>query len=256
MSETEIRFCGCDCGGSKEVLVNSTWKYFRGHNLRVNNPMKNPIISMKKGFAHRGKPSWNKGLTKETDERVAKNSTLVKIALNRPEVKAKMIASLKSTLNQPEIKVKQRAVRKGKTYEEIYGDRAEELKAKNSASQKGKPKSVESVMKRSGEKHPNWQGGIANLSYPFEFNDEFKEFVRERYDHICMLCKLTQEQVGHTLNVHHIDYDKDNMDPDNFLPLCDSCHGPTTIRKNRIYWTKVLRSIVEMNKNLMLVVSL
>jgi len=27
----EIRFCGCDCGGSKEVPINSNWQYFRGH---------------------------------------------------------------------------------------------------------------------------------------------------------------------------------------------------------------------------------
>ncbi len=31
----EIRFCGCDCGGTKEVPINSTWKYFPGHNTRV-----------------------------------------------------------------------------------------------------------------------------------------------------------------------------------------------------------------------------
>ena len=43
----EIRFCGCDCGGSKEVPVNSPWKYFAGHNLRVNNPMERPELVAK-----------------------------------------------------------------------------------------------------------------------------------------------------------------------------------------------------------------
>lgn len=62
-----------------------------------------------------------------------------------------------------------------------------------------------------------------------------------------MLCKLMQEQVGHTLNVHHIDYDKDNLDPDNFVPLCNSCHGITIGKNNRTYWTKVFQNVVELN---------
>jgi len=95
-----------------------------------------------------------------------------------------------------------------------------------------------------GPKASNWQGGIGNLPYPFEFNEEFKELVRERYDHTCMICKLTQEQVGHTLNVHHIDYDKENLDPDNFIPLCNSCHGVTSGKNNRVYWTKVFQMII------------
>ncbi len=30
----EIRFCKCDCGKSKEVKVNSRWRYFKGHQRR------------------------------------------------------------------------------------------------------------------------------------------------------------------------------------------------------------------------------
>ena len=98
-----------------------------------------------------------------------------------------------------------------------------------------------------GDKNPNWRGGISSIDYPLEFNNEFKELVRERYNYTCMICKLTQEQVGHTLNVHHIDYDKDNLDPDNFVPVCKSYHSVTS--GNRDYWTEVLQNTVEMNKS-------
>lgn len=107
--------------------------------------------------------------------------------------------------------------------------------------------------KNKGEKNGMWQGGISNFPYPFEFNAEFRELVRERYCHTCMICKLTQEQIGHTLNIHHIDYDKNNLNSDNFLPLCNSCHGVTKVKKNRTYWTKVLRNVVETNKMSILV---
>jgi len=101
---------------------------------------------------------------------------------------------------------------------------------------------------KSGPLASNWQGGIGSLPYPFEFNKGFTEFIRERYDYTCMLCKLTQERVGHILNVHHIDYDKNNLDLDNFVPLCNSCHGATN--GNRTYWIKVLQNTVNMNKTL------
>ena len=99
-----------------------------------------------------------------------------------------------------------------------------------------------------GEKNGNWQKGIGSLPYPFEFSAKFKEQVHKRYNHTCMICRRTQAQVGSRLVVHHIDYDKDNLDPDNFVLLCNSCHGKTVGKKNRTYWTEVLQTMVEMNK--------
>ncbi len=32
----EIRYCACDCGGSKRVKINDAWKYFKGHNGKFN----------------------------------------------------------------------------------------------------------------------------------------------------------------------------------------------------------------------------
>jgi len=66
----EIRFCGCNCGGSKEVPVDSTWKYFAGHNVRVNNPMRRPGAR-------------------------AEHSVIMKVVGKRPEVKANRSAAQK-----------------------------------------------------------------------------------------------------------------------------------------------------------------
>jgi len=51
----EIRFCECNCGGTFECKINSKQRFINGHNKR-------------------GKPAWHRGLTKETDSRVAKLS--------------------------------------------------------------------------------------------------------------------------------------------------------------------------------------
>jgi heterodisulfide reductase subunit B len=89
------------------------------------------------------------------------------------------------------------------------------------------------------EKAPNWQGGISFEVYPYEWTDDLKESIRKRDNYICQECGLHQnELVGRTkkLDVHHIDYDKNNLAPDNFVTLCRGCHIKTNY--NREYWVK------------------
>lgn len=170
-------------------------------------------------------PNWNVGLTKETDERVRRNAE-----------------SIKATWTSE--KRKEWGRRFSGENNGMFG------KKRPDVSEYNRQHKVEE-MKR--EKNPNWQGGIGNLPYPFEFNEEFKELIRERYNHICVTCKRGQEQLRRRLNVHHIDYDKDNLDPDNFVPLCDSCHCATFSKENKVYWTKVFQNIVEMNRSMLCV---
>ena len=44
---------------------------------------------------------------------------------------------------------------------------------------------------------------------------------------------------GRRLCVHHIDYDKENLDFDNLISLCHSCHGKTNFNQN--YWIQILK---------------
>jgi hypothetical protein len=83
-----------------------------------------------------------------------------------------------------------------------------------------------------GENHPNWNGGSSTFPYPFKFNKQLKENVKNRDRYRCMICdKETQK-----LAIHHIDYNKNNIDLCNLISLCYSCHPKTNF--NRENWIK------------------
>jgi hypothetical protein len=88
----------------------------------------------------------------------------------------------------------------------------------------------------SGENHHNWLGG--DKDYGAGWTDDLKESIRKRDDFTCQLCGLPQiELTGFykKLHVHHIDYNKKNLNPDNLISLCNRCHMKTNF--NRDYWT-------------------
>lgn len=93
---------------------------------------------------------------------------------------------------------------------------------------------------QAGDKHPNWQGGISFEPYCVKFNEEFKEYIRLKFDNKCFLCPTTQAENGKKLSVHHVNYNKkcgcDGDETCNFVPLCKKCHAKTNF--NRDYWQK------------------
>jgi hypothetical protein len=121
---------------------------------------------------------------------------------------------------------------------------SEEWRENMSKAQSGKKKqpfSEEHKRKMSeaqkGEKGSNWQGGISQYPYPEEWTDSLREGIRNRDNYICQECGIHQcELIGRfkKLDIHHIDYDKDNLNPKNLISLCRICHAKTNI--NREYW--------------------
>lgn len=95
----------------------------------------------------------------------------------------------------------------------------------------------------SGKNHYNWQGGKSFEVYGLEFNENLREEIRNRDGGICQRCDKTQEELGRKLDVHHIDYDKTNNNPENLICLCNVCHTKTNY--NRDYWEKYFRKIIE-----------
>lgn len=82
-----------------------------------------------------------------------------------------------------------------------------------------------------GENHFNWNGGSSFEPYSRDWNSELKRRIRYRDNFTC-ICG------NYGYNVHHIDYNKKNCNPDNLVTLCDSCHGKTN--HSRDYWRNQL----------------
>ena len=87
-----------------------------------------------------------------------------------------------------------------------------------------------------GKDNPNWNGGVSDEGYSVEFNESLKSEVRDRDNHTCQNpdCYKTEDELGETLCVHHIDYDKMNCLKENLISLCLKCHLKTNY--NRDYW--------------------
>lgn len=113
---------------------------------------------------------------------------------------------------------------------------SKERKELISKSRKGKPTLTESQRKEhsirmSKSGNPNWKGGISYFPYCELFNDEFKEFIRDKFYRKCVLCNKTEEKIGRRHDVHHIDYNKNSICNGKswaFVPLCKSCHVKTS----------------------------
>jgi len=70
-----------------------------------------------------------------------------------------------------------------------------------------------------GEYNYKWRGGVENV-YPKEFNNELKEWIKERDRHKCRVCPESDGR----LEVHHLDGDRTNNNQENLITLCTECH--------------------------------
>ena len=89
------------------------------------------------------------------------------------------------------------------------------------------------------DKNPNWKDGISFEPYTTDWTEDLKESIRKRDDYVCQICGIHQDELkgfNRKLDVHHIDYNKKNLNPKNLISLCRSCHMKTN--HNREYWIK------------------
>lgn len=94
-----------------------------------------------------------------------------------------------------------------------------------------------------GEKNPNWRGGIQYAPYPSIWGDSlFKDGVRERD---AFTCQNPECQGGDKrLVIHHIDYDKKNCDTRNLITLCNTCN--VRANYNREFWEAGYSEIIRL----------
>jgi len=147
------------------------------------------------------------------------------------ETKRKISSALKGRNKSEEENKKNSESHKGK-------HQSEETRRKNSESHKGRIVSEETRKKmskaRKGEKCHLWRGGISFEPYTLDWTETLKRSIRERDKYICQLCGKLQSD--RAFDIHHIDYDKENCNPNNLITLCSSCHKKTSF--NREYWTE------------------
>ena len=78
--------------------------------------------------------------------------------------------------------------------------------------------------------------------YPVEWSPELRRRIRERDGFKCRVCMRTQNDEERDLQVHHIDYNKENCEETNLISLCMACHIRTNI--NRKQWQLFFESLV------------
>lgn len=158
--------------------------------------------------------------------------------------KAKERMSLNNPTKKEEVKTKiSKAMTEHRKKNPTLGEKnpffgkkhSDDVKNKMSENKKGKwaynleqyEKLIEKTPK--GSNHPNWNGGSSKFPYPFGFNKQLKESIKQRDSFSCKICgKNTQK-----LAIHHIDYNKNNIETTNLVSLCYNCHSKTNYnRKN------------------------
>jgi hypothetical protein len=88
---------------------------------------------------------------------------------------------------------------------------------------------------RLGERNSNWHGGVSFENYPVAFNSVLKREIKKRDGYKCVICDWVPSlESNQRLVVHHIDYDKNNLNTKNLITLCSTCHSKTN--RNRDYW--------------------
>lgn len=200
-----------------------------------------------------GKPSWNKGLTRETDNRI---KGYAKKGWNHTEeTKRKISISKTGAHHSEESKIKMSLSRKGRIpWSKGLTKHTDERLAKMAMDKVGimpqgsmwnnglskltdirlanmaALKTITTV----GPNNPNWKGGLSFYPYGSSFNKQTKIRIRERDNYTCQYpeCGLMENGTAHS--VHHIDYDKNNNQGDNLITLC--CGHNSEVNGNRTYW--------------------
>jgi len=208
-------------------------------------------IGREKGYKHsektkikisescKGRIPWNKGIARSEKTKIKISES--KSGKNHPnygkhlseETKQKISKAQKGKIHKGHITL--RNLRKGKTYEEIFGvEKAIEIKRNVKSKLKGRNvwnKGLTADIDNrilSKENHGGWNGGTSNKPYPFEFNSELKYRIFKRDSFRCQLC-----DIHNPITVHHINYNKKNISDRNLITLCNRHNLKANFERNK-----------------------
>jgi hypothetical protein len=97
------------------------------------------------------------------------------------------------------------------------------------------PKEREKI---SGENNSNYIHGLSKSAYSKEFTQYLRNEIKERDNYTCQCCGFTQEQhlekYNRDIEIHHIDYDRENCNKNNLITTCKQCN--INANHNRDYY--------------------
>lgn len=170
----------------------------------------------------------------------------VEYNVQRPEVAAKISVSLTGHEVSQERRDKQAVSMTGKLVGDKNPSKRPEVAAKISSSLIGhevtevtRQKIRENMPDGSMENNNNWQGGLSFDPYPKEFFDQ-RNYIKDKYNNCDYFTGIHKDICStQELSIHHIDYDKQNNNESNLVPLNRYNHGLTNGK--RPFWHKLIK---------------
>jgi hypothetical protein len=89
------------------------------------------------------------------------------------------------------------------------------------------------------EKCHFWKGGKSYETYGINFTRLIKEYIRDKFNRRCYICEISESNNKRKLDIHHINYNKNDAREYNLVSLCRNCHPITN--GNRWYWFNLLK---------------
>lgn len=100
-----------------------------------------------------------------------------------------------------------------------------------------------------GKNNPAWIDGRSYVNYPKEFK-YLRKIIRKRDGYKCQRCgiieKLHLVKYKQTLEIHHIDYNRENCKVVNLITLCKKCN--LKANKDRDYWFAFYTYLIDSKK--------
>jgi hypothetical protein len=264
--------CLCGCGG----FVKKGNKFLPGHNFKMKNNTSpesekiriEKISAFQKSFHqnpevrdHFYKTVWiGRPHTKESKQKMSIAGKIREAKKKEngyvvsEETRQKISKSNKGRICSEETKKKISKVLKGKSYlnpeqrhrisntlKEYYKTHDNPFKDKHHSEEAKEKNRIAHKGIFIGDKASNWQGGKDSFPYAIEWTPWLREEIKIRDNYTCQNPNCTNEFP--VLDVHHIDYKKDNNDPSNLITLCKRCHGKTQKHRQKwiTYYTEIMK---------------